>query len=327
MAKKVDLSISIVTYKSMPLINECLDAIFSSKTKYNYEVIMIENNSGDEIVKHVNKYYPQVKTIDNKDNVGFGSGHNKAISVAEGEYILILNPDAILGSDSIERLLQAASLEPILGILAPKLTFPDGRLQRSAHRRMPAWQSHFVHYNFLLFTFIQRRNIEYDYTLFDIQSHDQRLYAKHVMGAVMLMRRDVFINIGRFDETFFMYLEETDMCLRLQKLGRTIIYEPSIKVVHALGASTAENELGQGSPMYLQSIYHYFHKHKGMPYTQILYTATIFSLLINKILLTLLLFIAKYSGRKESVITYIKLGMRLTDRSLNWHWNHKGAKL
>lgn len=303
------ITISIVSWNSAGQLPECLDSIKAQKNVAT-ETIVIDNNSPDETAKMISAQYPWVSLIENPENVGFGRAHNIACDKARGEWLLILNPDTVLPPDTLSRLLGAARSTKA-DLLAPQLRFASGGLQRSAHRKWPSMYSHLYLYNFLFFAVMQKLRPGYDPTLYSEQEHTKKLRPKHVMGAAMLMRRDKFISLGGFDPSFFLYLEETDLCHRLKEMGGDIVYDPDIFITHLLGGSTGETTLGQASPHYLRSSYLYAKKYHGAVYEAVMRGLTISSLAINLVILSVLTLVIKRRG--------IKMGLDLTQRAFKWH--------
>ncbi len=132
------ISIIIVGWRSKDLIRRCLTSIYNSKTTFQYDVIVIDNDSGDGTVKMVASEFPKALCIANPVNAGFGTANNIGAKRATGKYLFILNPDTILEASTLERLLAAAQNETNLGALNPRVTNTDGTPQVTAFRRLPS---------------------------------------------------------------------------------------------------------------------------------------------------------------------------------------------
>jgi GT2 family glycosyltransferase len=310
------VTVSIVTYNSRQHLAACLDSV--KRQSVACDVVVVDNASTDGTVELLRAAYPWVTVIANPVNRGFGAGHNQAAEEAGSEWVFMLNPDVVLPPNAIAVLLRVAEAEHAT-LVAPQLRFPDGTLQRSAHRRWPSWFSHLYQYNFLVLAALQV-SPKFDATLFTPSDHSHRLTPKHVMGAAMLIRLDRFRAVGRFDEGFFLYFEETDLCRRLAGEGDKILYTPDVVVSHVFGGSSGEGEMGQGSPMYQASAYRYFRKHRGRAYAIGLWLMALTSLIANALLLPVARIVAALGS--ERVQERIDAGRTMTRRALAWHLSH-----
>ncbi len=310
---KPAVSVLIVSYNCLEQLRECLDSIRTQTDAPAHEVVVVDNNSSDQSATDIREHYPWVTLIANKDNVGFGRAQNQAAKAAQGEWLFVLNPDTILPPSTLGRL-YARRGEATL--IAPQLRHADGALQRSAHRNWPGTWSHVYLYNFFVFVLWQRLIPGYDPTLYSVADHARSLRPKHVMGAAMFMNATAFHDAGGFDEAFFLYLEETDLCYRLQGMGHSVAYLPEIVITHQLGSSIQAGAMGQGSPYYLESAYHYYSKRHGSRQTRFLFGMTRLLLASNLLQLRVLHTI----WPKQSKIA---LGLDFTRRALAWHDQHR----
>lgn len=313
------ISVCIVSWKSIELLEGCLASLAVQEISGGAEIIVLDNNSNDGTIEMIRKKFPMVKLMVNKQNVGFGTAHNQIAKEAKGDLLLLLNPDTTLEPNTLAKFYQAERDHPGT-IIAPKLQFGDGQLQRSAHRNWPSWFSHFYQFNFLALLLLQHSFKNFDPTLFSVTDHEHKLRPTHVMGAAMLIPKKLFTEVGGFDEQFFLYFEETDICRRLLTRGNEINYNPDIVVTHSLGGSTKEGELGQGSPYYQKSAYYYFWKHHGGNYVRLLWLETLLGLIINWLVLApILVVLSSSQGRYADKL---RIGYRLTCRALDWHYTH-----
>ncbi len=302
------LTITLVGFNSNADLRVCLASLDSQLDPPSFEVIVVDNNSSDDTLAALERDRPDVTIIANERNVGFGTAHNQAARRARGEWLLLLNPDTVL-PDRTLRMLFDARHDDLL--LAPRLDFPDGSLQRSAHRRWPSWWSHTYLFNVFLFFALQRLRRGYDPTLYSNVQHTKPLAAKHVMGAVLFLRRDRFLALGGFDERYFLYLEETDLCRRFLDNGGDVHYRPEICVTHTLGGSSGAGKLGQGSPYFMDSSYRYLEGRYGRRGAAIVFHLTTAMLRINMPLLTVL--------RRASSDPRVALAADFNRDSLAWH--------
>ncbi len=204
----------------------------------DFEIIVVDNCSGDDILERVGKAFPRARSIQNGRNFGMGAGNNVGIRVAAGQYILILNPDTILSPDAITIMLKAMKTDPTVGMAGPKLVNPDGSPQDS-HYRFPKPYTFLFRRTFLaragfaqkhLDWFLMRGNL-------DLGSEDY-----WIMGSCLLVKKSVLEQVGLFDERFFMYFEDTDLAMRIRKAGFKVVYVKEAVVVHDHGRASAKEK-------------------------------------------------------------------------------------
>lgn len=228
------LSILIVTYNSAKLIGRLLDHLAHELQDLAAEVIVIDNASRDSTAELVAKSYPWVKLIASKDNLGFAAGNNLAAKQASGRYLLLLNPDAIPHAGSLKSGLAMLDDTADVGLAGGELIGADGSRQPSA-RMFPTLRDEFFTLSGLaarfpksaFFARLDRRWAD----------PDQDALVDWIPGAFVFIPTDVFNRLGGFDERFFMYYEEVDLCRRMQQAGLKICYRPGLKAMHIGGES------------------------------------------------------------------------------------------
>jgi len=224
-AEQIPVSVIIVSFNTRELLRECLGAI-----EPHHEVIVIDNASGDGSADMVGADFPKVMLIRNANNVGFGAANNQGIAAASHDVVLLLNSDARPAPGAIDEL--ARSLDDSSVVAAGgRLEHPDGSLQESACANLNLWAV-FCEQTFLEKIFRGSR-------LFNSYWLSSRMpeggEVEQVMGACLMMRK-----VETFDERFFLYCEDTELCKRLRRHGR-ILYRPTAVFTHALGASSTGN--------------------------------------------------------------------------------------
>ena len=252
------LSVIIVSWNVHHLLKQSLESIYSSWGETpDLEVIVVDNASSDESVAMVHNFFPNVNLIPNDQNLGYPAGCNQGLAAAAGKYLLVLNPDTEIVNDALNTLVRYMDAHPEVGMTGPLLTYPDGSHQ-SSRRRFPT-----LPVLFLESTWLQKlapRSILKRYYMQDIaKSTTQQV--DWITGAAMLIRREVWLQVGGFDEGFFMYSEELDWCRRIKKNGWLIMYIPQATVIHHEGKSseqvTAERHIYfQTSKIRYSRIYH-----------------------------------------------------------------------
>ncbi len=230
----MDLSILIVTYNSAKLIGRLLDHLAHELQGLAAEVIVIDNASRDSTAELVAQSYPWVKLIASKDNLGFAAGNNQAAKQASGRYMLLLNPDAIPHAGSLALGLRMLAETAEVGLAGGELIGADGSRQPSA-RMFPTLRDELFTLSGLaarypqspLFARLDRR----------WANPDQEAVVDWIPGAFVFIPTEVFRRLGGFDERFFMYYEEVDLCRRMQQAGLKILYWPQLKAMHIGGES------------------------------------------------------------------------------------------
>jgi GT2 family glycosyltransferase len=231
----VDLSVSIVAYRTPDLVRRCLSAVAAESGTLDMEVTVVDNASGDETVDLVRREFPWARLVANARNRGFGAAHNQALRQARGRYWLVLNSDAAPRPRSLETLVAVLDADAAVAAAGPKLRYADGSVQPS-RRRFPTVATLFVES-----TQVQR--ISPDNTLlrrYYVQDRgdDEPQDVDWLVGACLCLRAEAVRRVGLFDERYFMYSEEIDLCRRLRAAGWRVRYEPRAEVLHLEGGSS-----------------------------------------------------------------------------------------
>jgi len=253
------LSIIIVSWNVLGELTKCLRSIEEYQPSYRYETIVVDNASTDGTVVAIKKEFPQVVVVANNENLGFAAANNTAIERSKGEYILFLNPDTILHSNSLEILVRFMDNNKDVGACGPKLLNDDGTTQRSV-RRFPDFCSA-LHRNTIFRTLRLFRKQYHRYRMLDF-SYDRQIDVDILMGAALMTRRYIIDEIGAMDESFFMYYEEADLCYRIKQAGWHITFIPTAVVTHLGGQSSGQIPVRTRIRM-LKSLLIFFRKHRG----------------------------------------------------------------
>lgn len=237
MASKI-LSIVIVNYNTRALTLACLRSILT-RSAGAYEVLVVDNHSSDGSVEAILSAFPEVVILENDRNEGYAKAVNMGLREASGDFLLVLNSDTELQSDTLEKSLQFMREHRDAGIMGCKLLNADGSLQPSCRSFPSVWN--IFSESFFLYLLFKRSRLfgGYYMSYFD---HESIREVDVVMGAFMLIRKTVFETIGLFDETYFMYAEETDFCYRARRGGFKTFFFPGASIVHLGGGSTHENQ-------------------------------------------------------------------------------------
>jgi len=249
----VSLSIIILNWNGGQVLQDCLASIYDHPASLSFEVIVVDNASTDGSPERATARFPQVRLLRNERNLGFAAGNNRGMAVARGRYFLFLNNDTLVLDGALDALVAEAQAHPEAGIIGPKLLNPDGSLQRSCGT-FPGLLTEFLDQTML-------------HRLFPLYKMGYRAYqapreVDWVTGACMLVRREVYEQIGGLDEGFHMFLEDVDWCLRARQAGWKVWYTSRARVVHLKGHSS-QPVLPRMLVEDQRSAYRFFRKHYG----------------------------------------------------------------
>lgn len=285
-----DLSILIVSWNTRLLLDQCLAAIYAHPPARSFEVLVVDNCSQDGSAEMVKTEYPQVRLIENSANVGFGSANNQAIHASSGRHVLLLNSDTQVLPGALETLAGYLDATPEAGAAGARLLNGDGSLQESCHPS-PTLGSEL----WRMFHLDRLRPV----AVYSMERWDTRQtrYVDVLKGACILLRREVIDQVGVFDEDFFMYSEEVDLCYRIGKGGWKLAWVPEAQVVHYEGQSTRQ----MASEMFIhlyQGKIRYFRKHYG-PAAVTVYKAILLAATLSRLLLTPVAFLERPAQRQR----------------------------
>jgi len=249
------ISVVIVTYNNCPTTLACLASLYAYHTGGGFEVILVDNASHDGTVQAVADAYPSVRLLAQSHNLGFGAANNIGAAAAVGEFLLLLNNDTVFTASVLERLADVLRSNPRASAAAPMLTNPDGSFQVSVGFTPSVrgeWRT-------------QRLQRACSLGKPDALAAAQASTPEWVTAAALMIRADAFRKADGFDERFFMYFEDVDLCLRLREGSGTILYDSSIAVTHIGGGSW---NTGQSHNVMIRTAYRhsqllFYAKHHG----------------------------------------------------------------
>ncbi len=256
--KDVKISIVIVSWNVEALLYNCLKSIVTNAGKLSVEVIVIDNHSHDNTVAIVKQHFPQVTITANQTNEGFAAANNQGILQSHGDYILALNPDTKILPNMLQNMVAFMERKPKVGICGCRHRNPDFTLQPSV-RAFPTWTALL----FIVTKFAKlfpasppvwkylRRDLDYKLT----QPVDQ------VAGSCFMMRREMINDIGVFDENFFIWFEEVDLCKRAKQKGWQVWYLADAELIHFGGQSFRQQLLIRNQKDFFRSATYYMVKH------------------------------------------------------------------
>ncbi len=263
-APAIDISIIIVTFNSKPFLAELLESIYAPDSTVSQEVIVVDNASDDGTAEWIDNSRFSVNVIRAGSNLGFAAANNLGIEVAGGRYLLFLNPDTVLQEDVLNQIIRFMDSHPEVGVCGPRLLNLDGSLQRSA-RRFPNLFHEIVEMTYLS-CFSPTNRIINSYHMADWDHHGDR-EVDFLIGACLCIRKSVVNETEtRFDENFFMFYEETDLCLRLKKQKVSCWYLDRPGIVHHGGTSYSGPVVRLNRRVYkrrMDSRCYYYRQHHG----------------------------------------------------------------
>ncbi|HEU0168417.1 MAG TPA: glycosyltransferase family 2 protein [Chloroflexota bacterium] len=254
-----ELSVIVVSWNVRELLRVCLQTTLAETAEIDAEVIVVDNASRDGSAEMVRAEFPEVRLIANQHNAGFSAGNNQGLEAAGGRYLLFLNPDTEVRPGAIRHLLAFIDQRPQVGCVGPKLLNPDGSVQPS-RRGFPRLATAFVE-STVLQRWLGGLPALRDFYR-ESASPDEPQPVDWIVGACMLFRREALDRTGGFDEQFFMYSEEMELCWRTRHAGYEIWYVPEAEIVHHEGASSRQDTFRRNANFH-DSRYRFFRKYYG----------------------------------------------------------------
>jgi GT2 family glycosyltransferase len=222
----------IVSYRSRELLRDCLAALYEHAPQAAMRVYVVDNASGDGSVEMVREEFPEAEGIAAGGNLGFGRATNVGVRAGNGDYVLTLNPDTRVTSGALDRLIAVLDDRPEAAAAGPRLELPGGGVDHAAARAFPTVLGTLGHFTGLA----RRGRVPASLALYRAVPEEAGP-VDLVCGACMLVRRSALDEVGAFDEGYWMYMEDIDLCYRLAQAGWKTWYEPEARVVHLKGGT------------------------------------------------------------------------------------------
>jgi GT2 family glycosyltransferase len=250
------VSLIVVNYNTAAFTR----ALISGVTGGADEVIVVDNPSPGGAGIDATELPAGTVVLRPDHNLGYGAGANLGARRATGDVLVVANPDLSVTASGLRELALEAMV-PGVALVAPKFVNPDGSLQRSAHRRDPGVLVTLQELCSPFGALMARLDPDWHATLLRSPEHDEPQQVHHVLGALMAIRASVFRDVGGFDEQFFLYREETDLCRRIRMAGWQVRHVPSVSAVHVGGGATGDTSPIASRPVALESHYRYLAKY------------------------------------------------------------------
>lgn len=256
------VSIIIINWNTQDILRDCLASVYEQTTGISYEVIVVDNASSDGSAEMVKTEFPQVALIENKENRGFAAANNQGIRIANGRYVLLLNPDTIVLDGAIQKTVAFSDSRPDVAVTGCQVWEDESTIQMTCFR-FPSVLNLLFQKLGLCRAFAHSR-------LFGREkmvgwNRDTEREVDVVSGMFMLVRREAIDKIGLMDEDYFVYAEETDWCFRFKKAGWVCVFTPIARIIHLDGGSKSTEQISVR--MFVQqqkSLLIFFRKQRGV---------------------------------------------------------------
>lgn len=317
------LSIVIITRNTKELVANLLESIRKDYAldPFLREVILVDNGSSDGTDTMVKERYPWVSLLRNTENRGFAAAANAGILRSAGEYVFLLNSDTLLIEGEVTKMLEFMAINRDVGICGPQLVHGDMTPQRS-YAHIPSLLFEIVPRSFLEFAFPARFSTKgpslCDHAFTQYSGSERRVAdsdhgtaavsrdVPSLIGAAVMARREALDSIGGFDERFFFFLEETDLCLRLKERGVRVVFFPQSKVIHLQGRTVRRNWV-RGRIQYNISLYKFIRKHRGTSYYRAFQAVRVCKCCFMVLLLSTVPFLLVREKTRRTYLYYLDL--------------------
>lgn len=248
--EKRELAIILVSHNCRPYLQTCLASLEPGLSSLSTEVIVVDNNSSDGTQAQVERFFPKVRLIQNRENLGYARANNQGIRGSDSEFVLLLNPDTMVPGGAISSLLDELKKRPNAGAIGPRLVNETGLVQVSFGKKV----------SFL--AEMKQKLFLNPYYQVRLRFSARPREVGWLSGACLLLRRQALEEAGLFDENFFLYFEDIDLCYRLRERGYRLIFFPGVEVVHRGGATTS-NQRRSSRLEYRRSQVYFYEKHNS----------------------------------------------------------------
>lgn len=300
----MDISIIIVNWNTKDFLINCIDSIYTTIKNLTFEIFVVDNGSSDGSAEAVKTKFPRIKLILNRSNLGYAKANNQALQEMKGTYAVLLNSDTQLTPRAIEVLVDFMDHNDKVGICGGQLLNADGSKQNSI-ANIPTLATELLNKSLL------RRLFPSKYPGKE-HTFKSPVEVDSVIGALMVVRKSAIDKVGLFDEDFFLFLEETDWCLKMKQNGWKVFHHPEAKVYHFQG-QTAGRVHVRARIEYWRSRYIFFKKHYSFTISTILKAGLIIKLLVNLIFLCILILVSLFTYKKA------REKLNLSFKILMWH--------
>jgi len=297
------LSILIVNWNTSSYLKQCLLSIRSQCTSIDHDIFVFDNNSTDNSVEMLNKEFKEVKLFTSGINIGFGGANNSLLKHTESEYILFLNPDTLFLDNTLIKMIEYMDKNISIGASGCKILNEDGSLQPTCARSFPDLFTVFSEQLFLYKLFPKSKL--FSKHLMTYWNHGDIKEVELLSGAMILTKKIVIDNTGTFDERFYMYGEDIDLCWRIKHNGWKIVFYPYCTITHFGGKSTIQSFVDNFYLSY-STLDLFFSKYKSKPYVAFFRLFVILGCII-RFLASVAVYLPSNSFQKKNISLKIKV--------------------
>lgn len=301
----MDISCILVNWNNADLLRSCLQSVYATIKRHNFTVIVVDNASTDNSRQVVTDEFPEVTLITNQRNMGFARAVNKGLQQAQGRYCVLLNTDAILTENALDRLIGFMDEQPDVGVCGGQLVYEDGRKQHSFDN-FPSLLSELTNKSLLRRLFPRMYPGKYQY-------YNEPLLVDSIIGACFVIRKSCIDRIGMLDEDYFFFLEETDLCFRMKQAGHEVMHVPDAQIVHLQGQSAKKVPVASRVEYYY-SRYLFFRKNRSKLSFVILMLAIFIKCMVKSVIYGICA--AATGFRNESINHKLRLALTLVKAHL-----------
>ncbi len=226
----MDLSYIIVNYRSSRELLRCLETIRASEFSGEKEILVVDNSDVDSGIPIVRETYPEINLIRNDENIGFSRACNQAAKIATGRHLFFVNPDTTLDPQTTANLSRYLDDHPKAGAVGPKVLNQDGSLQYSCRRFPTIWSGLFNRYSILTQLFPNNRHSQH--YLMSNMDHNATQTVDWLSGCCLMVKADAFHKVGMFDESYFLFIEDVDLCRTIWANELEVVYHPQTSITH-----------------------------------------------------------------------------------------------
>jgi GT2 family glycosyltransferase len=289
-----DLSIVIVSWNAKRLLHDCLQSIATGLCRFSGEVIVVDNGSTDGSPTMVESEFPDVRLIRNQNNIGFAAANNIGIRHTKGRYLALINSDVVVLAGCFDRLLEHMELQPEVGIIGPKILWPDKTLQNSC-RKFPGLWNNFCTVTGLRLLFPKSAFFSGEHMRYF--AHDSQRCVDYLVGCFLVVRRSAVDQVGLLDEQFFIYAEEVDWCKRFSNAKWRVLFFPEAKAIH-VGQGSSSNEPVRFAAAQEKAVLQYWVKHHSVVAVTLLYLLKLLRQ-VGGLVVYLILYFVPHQKREE----------------------------
>ncbi len=290
-----EITFVIVSWNVVDMLTKCIESIITNRDGLSTQIIVVDNASTDKTVSKIRSLFPSIELVDNSKNHGFAKANNQGFKIARGRFIFILNPDAVLLPEALRILYDTLVKFDDIGVVGPKIFYPDLMVQNTCARRFPTLTSAFLCnalklHRIPLTKCLIEQKVRYPY------DYDKEQAVEAISGAAMLVREEVIDELAGFGESYLHGGEDYDLCRRVWEFGKRVYYNPKAQVIHKRWQSGRQASLR----VYVNNVLsqqEYFRMNYGKVY------AVCFRLIVSliEVPVSIVIAVVKYTIRKNSL--------------------------